>query len=155
MASRLRIDVQQYTREKRIEAQRKLEEDREKMKQAFNKLGVCVNKLEKSKNWDSPRGKEDSLAVSTFQCLCDYSLVFMKLFPAYGPVLNDILHDVKTDLEQGILRYRKLANFHDMNGAVYDSLTVFYIGAEVKPALCDAERQDFNAEIRALRRRIY
>ena len=104
---------------------------------------------------NSPRGKEDRLAVSTFQCLCDYALVFMRMFPAYGPVMNDILHDVKMDLEQGKLRYRKLANFHDMNKAVYDSLTIFFIAAGVKPSLCDSEREDFNAEIRALRRRIF
>ena len=138
-----------------MEAQRKMEADREKMKQAFNKVGRCVNRMEKATNWDSPRGKEDELAVSAFQALCDHALVFMGLFPAHGPVLNDMLHDIKVELDTGRILYRKLANVHDFNGAVYDSLAVYFFAAGMKPSLCDADREDFNAEIRSLRRRIY
>ncbi|CBY12921.1 unnamed protein product [Oikopleura dioica] len=149
------MDAKQYTAEKRIQAQRKLEAVREEMKKAYNVVGDCVDRLEKAENWDRPRGKDDELAVATFQALCDYALVFMKLFPAHGQMQNDVLHDVKVDLDQGRLLYRKLANIHDSNGAVYDSLSVFYIAAGTKPSLFDAEREEFNAEIRALRRRIY
>jgi hypothetical protein len=149
------MDPEQQLREKRIQAQEKVANDLDTLKEAYNKVGKCVDQLENDEEWVRPRGKSDKLAVETFQLHCDYARTFMGLFPSYGPVLNDVLYNLKIELEQGTLKIRKLANLHDYNGAIFDSLRVFFHSSGAKAAMFDIDRDDFNTEIRKMRHKIY
>jgi hypothetical protein len=137
----------------RLQAQQKLEKQQEDLFRTQSQLWDIWAELKEDGNREIPRGRDDKVVTKMYRKLCDYSIEFMRAFPAHGSIHNDYLFELRNEINEGSLKIDKLLNILEYHATVFESLHIYYYSAGVKPVMFNCPPEIFRQKIRDIKRR--
>lgn len=137
----------------RLQAQQRLEKQQEDLFRTLSQLWDIWSDIKADGNREIPRGRDDMLVTSMYRKLCDYSLQFMKAFPAHGGIHNDFLFELRNEINNNSLKVNKILNILEYHATVFESVHIYYYSAGVKPSMFNCSPESFRQKIREIKQR--